>query len=61
MTRASLDAIKDDVYVLGCAVADVERDLTGKPTLREYQDAVRWLLDAARPLLLAGPLSETLD
>jgi hypothetical protein len=43
--------------VLACAVRDVEWDLTGKPTMQDYQDAVRWLIEAAKPLVGSGPLS----
>jgi hypothetical protein len=57
MTRTELDAMRDDAYVLACAVRDVERDLVGRPTLQDYQDAVRWLLEAAKPLVGSGPLS----
>jgi hypothetical protein len=57
MTRSELDSMRDDAYVLACAVRDVERDLTGKPTLEDYQDAVRWLIEAAKPLVGSGPLS----
>jgi hypothetical protein len=57
MTRTELDAMRDDAYVLACAVRDVERDLTGKPTFQDYQDAVRWLIEAAKPLVGSGPLS----
>jgi hypothetical protein len=52
VARHTLDALRDELYVLACAVEDVERDLaaTARPTTRELQDAVGWLLDAARPL-----------
>lgn len=52
VARAELDALHDELYVLACAVDDVERDLraTGRRTVNELTDAVRWLLDAARPL-----------
>jgi len=46
----TLDRLRDDVYVLACAVQDVERDLAGRPTAREVRSALDWLLDAARPL-----------
>lgn len=52
VARAELDALHDELYVLACAVDDVERDLdaAGRRTITELTDAVRWLLDAARPL-----------
>jgi hypothetical protein len=38
--------------VLACAVEDVERDLgaAGDPGVTELQEALSWLLEAARPL-----------
>jgi len=52
VARSELDALHDELYVLACAVDDVERDLSEReqPTARELADAVTWLLDAARPL-----------
>jgi len=51
MTREELDDLHDRLYVLEAAVEDVESDLAGEPDPADYQDAVAWLLDAARPLL----------
>ena len=51
--RADLDGLRDDLYVLACAVEDIERDLAsakGKPTLADLREHLDWLLDAARPL-----------
>ncbi len=52
VARSELDALHDELYVLACAVDDVERDLAGPhaPSARELADALAWLLDAARPL-----------
>lgn len=53
VTKASLDDLHDELYVLACAVEDVERDLAaidGLPSPEELRRAVDWLLDAARPL-----------
>ena len=50
VTRAELEALYDQLYVLEAAVEDVERDLSGSPTKQDYADAVAWLLQAARPL-----------
>jgi hypothetical protein len=54
VTRAALDALNDQRYVLHAAVEDVERDLAGHPTKQDYVEAVTWLLDACRPLLDPG-------
>lgn len=52
IARDELDALHDELYVLACAVEDVERDLdaSGRRTATELNDALRWLLEAARPL-----------
>jgi hypothetical protein len=52
MARHEVDALRDEIYVLACTVDDIEGDLAriAKPTVRDLQDALRWLLDAARPL-----------
>ena len=55
VTRAALDALRDGLYVLACAVEDVDRDLAGPepPTTADLREALSWLLDAARPLCQA--------
>ena len=55
VARAALDALRDELYVLACAVEDVERDLAGSSpaTADELRAALSWLLEAARPL--CGP------
>ena len=62
MARDALDTLRDELYVLACAVEDVERDLAGPelPTAEELQAALAWLLDAARPLS-AADRSELID
>src|SRR3954471_15738087 len=53
VTKAELDQLHDDLYVLACAVEDVERDkaAAGKAvSARELTDMLAWLLDAARPI-----------
>jgi hypothetical protein len=52
VTRHALDRLRDELYVLACAVEDVERDLAaaGEPGATELQEALSWLLEAARPL-----------
>jgi hypothetical protein len=52
VARSELDELHDELYVLACAVDDAERDLAapGRRTVTELTDAIRWLLDAARPL-----------
>ena len=52
VARTELDELHDELYVLACAVEDVECDLSvpGRRSITELQDAVDWLLGAARPL-----------
>jgi hypothetical protein len=53
VTKAELDQLHDELYVLACAVDDVERDLAaaGKsPQAKEIAEMLQWLLDAARPI-----------
>ena len=55
MARDALDRLRDELYVLACAVEDVERDLASRTTPRtaDLQEALAWLLEAARPLCAA--------
>lgn len=52
IARTELDGLHDELYVLACAVDDVERDLatSGRRTTSELRSALDWLLEAARPL-----------
>jgi endogenous inhibitor of DNA gyrase (YacG/DUF329 family) len=55
VTKASLDELHDDLYVLACAVDDADDDLaaelaTARPRVTELRRIVANLLDAARPL-----------
>ena len=51
LTRQVMDDLRDRLYVLECAMEDVERDLGASPTKAEYREAMDWLLDAARPVI----------
>lgn len=51
VTRHELDELYDLLYVLECAVEDVDRDLARSRTRQDLADAVEWLLQAARPLV----------
>jgi endogenous inhibitor of DNA gyrase (YacG/DUF329 family) len=50
VARTALDALHDDLYVLSCAVADIEQDLAAGPGADEVRELLEWLLSAARPL-----------
>lgn len=53
ITRSELDALRDQIFILKCAIADVESDLDPAidPTTRDFKAALKWLLEAARPLV----------
>lgn len=57
VTRGELNALRDQIFVLRCAIEDVERDLDPNvdPTTRDYRAALKWLLEAAKPVV-AEPL-----
>lgn len=51
VARGELDALYDELYVLSCAVADTERELTDRrATATTLREAITWLLEAAEPL-----------
>ena len=53
LARRQLDELRDGLYVLQCAVDDVDRDLAGRrtPTRTELQEALAWVLEAARAVV----------
>lgn len=51
LARTAIDQLKDDIYVLQCAVEDVDRDLAVSDAPEEIRSALRWILEAARPLV----------
>jgi len=53
VAKGELDQLHDELYVLACAVNDAERDQTAagaKPTAKDLQEILEWLLEAAKPL-----------
>lgn len=50
MARRELSRMDDMLYVLACAVEDVERDLDGDHDGTDVRRALDWLMDATRPL-----------
>lgn len=48
--RDALEELQGLLYCLQAAIEDVDRDLAGSPTKTDYADAIRWLLENARPL-----------
>lgn len=51
MARTELDKLRDDLYVLECAVDDVDRDIVEAESEADVRRALEWLLQAARPLV----------
>ncbi|MEZ5216912.1 MAG: hypothetical protein R2705_14670 [Ilumatobacteraceae bacterium] len=53
VTRAALDELRDQLFVMACAVEDVRRDLerSPTPTSEELNASLAWVMDAAAPLV----------
>ena len=55
MTRDELDKLKDQIYVLHCALQDVRTDLASPSQTKEtLQEMLGWLMDAAEPIASAS-------
>ena len=50
LARQELSRLDDMLYVLACAVEDVDGDLAGEHDDEDVRRALAWLMDAARPL-----------
>ena len=52
IAREELHNLHDALYVLACAVSDVKADLdaTKRPTAKDLEDMLRWILECADPL-----------
>ena len=51
MTRDELDALKDQIYVLHCALRDVQTDLASpRHTKESLLEMLGWLMQAADPI-----------
>ena len=51
IAKSTLDELHDELYVLACAVDDIERDLAaagGSRRAADVRQALDWLLEAAR-------------
>jgi hypothetical protein len=55
VTRGALNALDDHLYVLACAIEDVDADLALDSSPGEVRRCLDWLLSAARPLITAAP------
>jgi hypothetical protein len=50
VARGAIDQLHDQIYILQCAIEDVERDLAEDQSIDTLKRALAWLLEAARPL-----------
>jgi len=52
MAREELNDVHDALYVLSCAVQDVQRDLADieQPNAKELRDMLQWILECAEPI-----------
>jgi hypothetical protein len=53
VARQAIDQLHDQIYILECAIEDVERDLADDDSPEGVSRALAWLLEAARPLMSA--------
>jgi hypothetical protein len=51
VARSRIDELQDRLWVLSCAIDDVDGDLARAQDLDAYKAALEWLLDAARPVV----------
>ena len=49
VTRSRLDALQDRLWILRCAIEDVDSDLARAAGPDEVRAALTWILEAARP------------
>ena len=55
MTRDELDSLKDQIYVLHCALIDARKDLEHpRHTKESLRDILSWLMEAAEPVAAAS-------
>ena len=51
LTRAGINNLHDQIYMLECAIADVEKDLADDDSAESVRRCLAWLLEASRPLV----------
>jgi hypothetical protein len=51
VARDQLHRLYDELWVLDCAIHDVDQDLAHARTIADHRAALDWLLDAARRLV----------
>ena len=58
IARQVINRLQDQIYLLECAVEDVERDVKEDDGVAALRKALAWLLEAARPLVSTRVLGE---
>jgi len=54
VARKAIESLDDLLFVLGCAIADVDNDLALDTSPEQLRRSLQWLLESARPLLGAS-------
>jgi hypothetical protein len=54
VARKAMEGLDDLLFVLSCAIEDVDNDIAVEPSPEQAARSLNWLLEAARPLLGAS-------
>jgi hypothetical protein len=54
IARKALEGLDDLLFVLGCAITDVEADVGADSSPEQLRRSLDWLIESARPLLGAS-------
>jgi type VI protein secretion system component VasF len=54
VARKAMEGLDDLLFVLSCAIEDVENDIAIDGSLEQAARSLNWLIEAARPLLGAS-------
>ena len=54
VARKAIEGLDDLLFVLGCAIADVDNDVALDGSAEQLRRSLNWLLEAARPVLGAS-------
>jgi hypothetical protein len=54
VARRAMEGLDDLLFVLGCAITDVDQDIAVDTSSEQLRRSLDWLLGSARPLLGAG-------
>ncbi len=54
VARKAVEGLDDILFVLACAISDVEGDIALDDSPQQLRRSLEWLLEAARPLVGAS-------